>query len=300
METRFNLIHFILCFFMIIVLVACGDNSKNTGYSEQEAEAPMTTDAAPPAPAEYAEEEDFTGEKTTTPTANEPQQAKKSTETQPEESIAPMLIKTGQLNISVNNATKFRGTVDAKLKKYGAYIVNEQQNQTDYEISNQLTIRVPAAKFDSLLTAFESEKGKVSYKNISVQDVTAEYLDQAGRLKTRKEVRDRYQALLGKANKVNEIIEIEEAARKVQEEIEAAEGQLKYLRNQSSFSTLTLYIAQDLKYRGDGFGQRLLDGLANGWQGFLMFLVGIAHLWVFLIIGAFAFYFIRKRFFKKK
>ena len=308
MKTQFSLIHFLQCFFVIIVLVAC--NGGNTEMADEsllvmetiddiEQEIPRT--APPPPPPS----EDYTGEEENTETSKKEMTKSKTKSTTKKESterIKPMLIKNGELNVEVNDVAKFRSSVGEKLKKYDAYISNEEQNKNDYGVTNTLIIRVPASEFDSLLIAFESEKGKITHKSISVQDVTAEYLDIAGRLKTRKEVRARYQALLGKANKVSEIIEIEEAARKVQEEIEAAEGRMKYLRNQSSFSTLKLYISQELEYHDsrDGFWYRLVNAFESGWQGFLTFLIGLAHLWIFLIIGAIGFYFIRQRFLKKK
>jgi len=302
MKTQFNLIHFLQCFFLIIVLAACngGNAETDAGYDYYEEANYKSTAGSEEVPQEdYSEEEQYQ-EETTTNTKKKPElnQPEKNTA----EKIQPMLIKNGQLNVEVDDAMKFRKTVDGKLEKYNAYISSENQDKNSYEISNTLVIRVPAANFDSLLAAFESEKGKITHKSVNVKDVTAEYLDIAGRLKTRKEVRARYQTLLGKANKVSEIIEIEEAARKVQEEIEAAEGRMKYLRSQSSFSTLTLYISQGLEYHndGDGFWSRLANAFSDGWQAFLSFLIGLAHLWIFLIIGGITFYFIRKRFFAKK
>lgn len=304
MKTQFNLVHFLQCFFIIIVLAACnGSSEKNSAdtsyqyesYDEIEQEVPRT--ATPPPPPEDYYEEEYTEAAKKTTTANKPTK----TEKVPTPKIKPMLIKNGQLNVTVDDAIKFRSTIGSKLSKYDAYISSENQDKNSYEISNRLEIRVPAANFDSLIAAFESEKGKITHKSIDVKDVTAEYLDVAGRLKTRKEVRARYQALLGKANKVSEIIEIEEAARKVQEEIESAEGRMKYLRNQSGFSTLTLNISQELEYHndGDGFWNRLVNAFGNGWQGFLAVLIGITHIWVFVIFGGIAAYFIRKRFFNK-
>ena len=294
MKNQFKLVHFLQCFLIIIVLSACSGNKSDyaTNYQyEEKSEAPTATEA------DY--EEEYTEKAKKGTTTNETAVTDQS---ETANQIKPMLIKNGQLNITVDDAIKFRSSIGSKINKYDAYISNENQDKNSYEISSTLVIRVPAAKFDSLLTAFESEKGKITHKSISVQDVTAEYLDIAGRLKTRKEVRARYQVLLGKANKISEIIEIEEAGRQVQEEIEAAEGRMKYLRSQSSFSTLTLYISQELEYRneGDGFWNRLADAFGSGWQAFLSLLIGLAHIWIFLIIGGIVFYFIRKRFFLGK
>ena len=299
MKTQFNLVHFLQCFFLIIVLSACNGSSEKSSEDYYQvgdnSQAEYSTSTTPQE--DYTEKEQYTEKAKKTTTTNEPITKTNESSTL---KIQPMLIKNGRLNVTVDDMTQFRAAIGSKLSKYDAYVSSENQDKNSYEISNVLVIRVPAAKFDSLLTAFESEKGKITHKSISVKDVTAEYLDIAGRLKTRKEVRARYQVLLGKANKVSEIIEIEEAARQVQEEIEAAEGRMKYLRNQSGFSTLTLNISQELEYHNDdnGFWSQLADAFNSGWQGFLMFLIGLAHLWILLIIAGIIAYFIRKRFMK--
>lgn len=50
---------------------------------------------------------------------------------------------------------------------------------------------------------------KFDHKNIEVKDVTEEFLDVKARLKTKKELEDRYIDLLKKANNIKEILEIE-------------------------------------------------------------------------------------------
>lgn len=282
MKQQINFLSFLKCLFIITFFTACQGGNTET-------EAPQDTSNYKEVGEEYYTEEAI------------PHTAKPPAPPKPESSkIQPMLIKNGDLSIETKAIKKWRGGLDEKLKKYEAYIVSENQYSNTYEIQNNITIRVPSDKFDDFLKVLENGDGEISNKTISVQDVTAEYLDLAGRLKTRQEVLERYRALISKANVVKDIIEIEEAARQVQEEIEAAQGRMKYLKNQSSFSTINLNVEQTLQYRRSlGFGGKLVDALVSGWQGSLMFLIGIAHLWVLILFGVFAFIFIRRRFFKK-
>ena len=70
-------------------------------------------------------------------------------------------------------------------------------------------------------------------KNVSVQDVTEEYLDIEARLKTKKEVEARYiEILKSKTKTVEDVLKAEEQIRIIREEIEAREGRLNYLKNQ--------------------------------------------------------------------
>lgn len=285
MKQQINFLSFLKCLFIITFFTACQGGNAET-------EAPQDSSYY-----KGVSEEEYFAEKTTEEGGESETQNAPSSE--PLE-IKPMLIKNVDLSIETKDIKKWRGDLDEKLKKYEAYIVSENQYSNTYEIQDNITIRVPSDKFDDFIKILEDGEGEISNKTIRVQDVTAEYLDLAGRLKTRQEVLERYRALISKANVVKDIIEIEEAARQVQEEIEAAQGRMKYLKNQSSFSTINLNVEQTLQHRRSlGFGGKLVDALVSGWQGFLMFLIGIAHLWVLILFGVFAFIFIRRRFFKK-
>jgi Domain of unknown function (DUF4349) len=64
----------------------------------------------------------------------------------------------------------------------------------------------------------------------------------------------------------------------VREEIESAEGRLRYLSSQVSYSTLTLVFYKEKLGRGSssqGFWSRLGDGFVGGWQTLLDIIIGL-------------------------
>ena len=281
MKDQISFFNLLKCLFIITFFTACHGNS-NTNESEQKISEDLLV------------MENFDDTEIAIPRTAPPP---------PPEGVKPMLVKKSDITIEVKNITQWSDGLEPKMDQYGAYIVKETVNNTEYEKRHEISIRVPVEKFDSVLNALEHVKGgKVIHKTLDVEDVTAAYFDMAARLKTRKAVLERYQALLAKANTVKDIIQIEEAAREVQEEIEAAEGRLKYLYNQSAYSTIFLNIIEKIHHETIriSFGQRLIDGFASGWQGFLNALVLIMELWVVIIIGVFAFLMIRRQFFKKQ
>jgi prefoldin subunit 5 len=60
------------------------------------------------------------------------------------------------------------------------------------------------------------------------------------RLNTKRKLEERYIEILKKATKVSEILEIEKQISAIREEIEAKQGQLKYLESRVSESTVTI------------------------------------------------------------
>ena len=139
-------------------------------------------------------------------------------------------------------------------------------------------------------------------KEISASDVTEEYIDVDARLKAKKILEARYFELLKKANKVSEMIEIETQLATIREEIDAKEGQLRYMKSRISMSTITIEFYKTVAEESGAtvsFWSKIWNAIASGFNNISNFFIGIVQLWPFIAIFVLAFYFIRKRFKKK-
>ena len=205
------------------------------------------------------------------------------------------------MRIEIKNYKNDLATVKAIISKHQGYISGENESSTDYSLTNNLTIRVPSAKFDSLVEDIAHVAYKVDSKNVNLNDVTEEFIDIEARLKTKKEVEQRYLEILGKAQTVQDILLVEQQLGIVREEIEAKEGRLKYLQSQVSMSTLTLEIHQDFTSKpGFKFFTKLADALKGGWKGFLNVVVGLIYIWPLILAVAIAIIWIFRRRRKKR
>lgn len=201
----------------------------------------------------------------------------------------PKVIRNGTINITVADALKSKMEVDAILTKHKAFAGNEQLDNTDYQVSYHIQIRVPADQMDGLIADLEVLKGTVTFKSINARDVTEEYVDLETRLTNKKAYLDQYRQLLKSSKTIEDILRVREQIRVLEEEIESAEGRLKYLSNQVDLSTLELNLMQqkDYVYKPDNkinFIERLKESISAGWYGFVHFIVSIFVLWPFAII----------------
>lgn len=217
-----------------------------------------------------------------------------------EPSIDLKIIKTANLSIEVENYKTSITELKKIIQAYDAYISNENQHNYDYQIENNLIIRVETKDFEKLLEQITDLASKLDYKNVTSSDVTEEYVDILSRIKTKKEVEKRYLEILQKAKTINEILNVEEKIRTIREEIEAKEGRLKFLSNRVKYSTINLDIYQKLDYKYEpekspNFFERVFKALDSGWKGVVNFIIGLLYLWPFLVIGSIVFYFIRRK-----
>jgi hypothetical protein len=181
------------------------------------------------------------------------------------------IIKDGSISIKVKDVEAAKKRIDNIVKAYSAYYENESFKNYDTRVSYTLKVRIPAKQFEAFLEDSEKGEGDIILKNINARDVTEAYVDGEIRLKSKRLFRDRYNQLLEKAGKVDDILAIEENIRTLQEEIESQEGQLKFLDDQVTYSTLEITLFYEkmpslLVKEEDSFFNRFKASLGNGWN----------------------------------
>ncbi len=207
------------------------------------------------------------------------------------------IIKEGNISFRSSDIKATRTNIDKAIAKYDAYISKENEYSYNNRIEENIIIRVPSESFDSLLNDITNGVNKLDSKNIEVKDVTSKYIDVKSRIKTKKELENRYLVLLNKAVSVDEIINIEKEISYLREEIESSEKQLKSLRNKVSYGTLTV-VYYELSNQSQADIGKFTQGLINGWNGILWFLIGLTNLWPLIMLSIIALVLIR--FFRKR
>ena len=216
--------------------------------------------------------------------------------------IEQKIIKTGDIRFETNDLGETYNQLMTAVKKYNAIVQNDTEGKDYGSVFRKIIVRVPSKNFDLFLSDISKGVAYFDNKEISSQDVTEEYIDIDARLKAKKVLESRYLELLKKANKVTEMLEIEKQLSAIREEIEAKEGQLRYMQSQISMSTITIEFYKTVANEGGAtisYGSKIWNAIKSGFNGISSFFIGLLSIWPFLIILATGFYFIRKRFKKK-
>lgn len=217
------------------------------------------------------------------------------------------IIRTAEVKIGLEHYESFNTAVHQALRNYGAYIASEEQVQTDAEISNILSIKVPVDRFEPLLNYLTAPgKNKILQKQVSSADVTSEYVDTRSRLETRKQVRAKYYELLKQAKKMDDVLQVQSEINGITEEIEAAAGRIQFLGQQTTYSTINLRYFQVLHAgatdnANPGFFSRLVRAVREGAGTVGDLVVLVAYLWPLALLAVIAWLLVRRtNFFKPK
>lgn len=219
-----------------------------------------------------------------------------------DKSIEQKIIRTGNLRFETDNLETTYEQIKIAVKKGKAFIQNDSEGKEYASVYRRITVRIPSENFDSFIKDISSGVDYFDNKEINSQDVTEEYIDIDARLKAKKKLENRYLELLAKANKMSEMLAIEAQLSAIREEIEAKEGQLRYMQNQVSLSTITIEFYKTVAEESGvtiSYGAKVWNAVKSGFYGISSFFLGLLEIWPFIIIAVALFYFIRKRFKKK-
>lgn len=149
----------------------------------------------------------------------------------------------------------------AVAEQFGGFVTNSQVSETEGDLaSGSLTIRVPANRFEAAVNRLK-ELGDVKGEDRSGQDVTREFVDLEARLRHAKTEEAFYLRLMDEADGISDMIQIQGQLSGVQMRIEQIQGQLNFLNDQTSFSTITVRLFEPGAPSGPP------RGLARAWEG---------------------------------
>jgi hypothetical protein len=217
--------------------------------------------------------------------------------------IPQKIIKEASIRFETDNLEDTFNRIQTAIAANKASIQNDSEGKDYNNVYRNLTVRVPSQNFDSFISAISKGVSYFERKDITSQNVTEEYIDLTTRLKTKRKLEERYLQILQKATKISEILEIEKQISAIREEIEAKEGQLKYLENRVSESTVTIEFYKTIAQKEGvktSYGSKIWTAIQSGFFSLSEFLITIISLWPFIILFCIFAYFIRKRFKRKK
>jgi hypothetical protein len=161
---------------------------------------------------------------------------------EPDGEFAPIeqrIIKTGEVGIEVDNVPGVLAQVRALAVELGGYVGGSQAGTLDQSAS--ITLRVPAAQFDELITRLhEIDETKVVSEATREQDVTREIVDLEARIRNLQASEASYREFLERAEQIEDVLAVQSRLDEVRGQIEQLQAQLQTVTGQADLSTLTV------------------------------------------------------------
>ena len=186
------------------------------------------------------------------------------------------IIRNVSLTIKTSAYDDSMASLTALLAQYGGYLESssEYTNSRDLRTAS-LTLRIPADSLDAFLDG-TGELGRITSRNMSSTDVTANYQDTAARLENQKLLLARLQALTDTAGDLSDLLALETQLADTQYNIEQLESTLADTDQQVNDATVRVTLNEeaqpDLRDETVSLGDRIKGALSTGWNAFVSFL----------------------------
>lgn len=152
---------------------------------------------------------------------------------------ANLYIQTNEFDQSINQITSF-------AKENGGYFASSYLSNTSYSSSTRsadYTAMIPADKYDNFIASL-SDVGDITEKSEQSDDLTAVYVDVEARLTSLRTQETRLQILMENAEKMEDILVIQEQLTKVQYEIESYVSTQRTYDGMVEYSTITITLSE--------------------------------------------------------
>jgi len=180
------------------------------------------------------------------------------------------VIRTGEVAVTSTDLDAARSALDDLLAAVNGTLDREQtEHDPDGEIERStLVVRVPVASFDAAMDGIQG-LGKVKSAQTAAKDVTTEVIDVDERVETLETSLDRLQDYQRDARDIDDLIRYEQQITERESELQSLKAQQAYLADQTSMSTITVYLSTPRKYvapPGALEDAGFISGIKSGWS----------------------------------
>lgn len=210
------------------------------------------------------------------------------------------IIRNAELSFEVKDITSVSKAVVEAVRINGGYIASSSEVQLSGELKNEMTIRVPREKFEELLERLSGYGDSILQKNVTSEDVTAEYIDTKARISAKEKVKEKYYDFLKQARNIDEVLKVQNEIGSLQEDIEAASGRVNYIQHQAALSTIHLSFFQLMlpvikPEETPGFWKQALYAAKEGWDIMQLLVIAIVRIWPLWLSGIFIWIILKKK-----
>ena len=172
--------------------------------------------------------------------------------------------------------------LEALIASYGGFVESSSISGNNYYSSSHgysstrsadYRIRIPSGSFASVMGSLTT-LGNVPYSNTYTENITSQYYDVQARLNAYRTQEQSLLDMMTKAEKVSDLLEIQEQLSDVRYHIESLQSTLTNWDRQVSYSTISLSVQEVKEYTPEAklsYGQQLSLAISRGFKSVVEF-----------------------------
>jgi hypothetical protein len=152
----------------------------------------------------------------------------------------PLIVRSGQLNLEVKVLDDALAAAEQAVVAAGGYVAASQRQGDGENAGAMVTFRIPVDRWEPTLAALRKVGAKVLSEQTGSEEVTSQVVDLGARLTNLRATESALQAIMAKATKIPDILEVQAQLTGVRGEIEQLTAQKQSLEERAALATLTV------------------------------------------------------------
>lgn len=153
------------------------------------------------------------------------------------------IIRTGTLTLEVAKLEDALTASRTRIAALGGYVSGSDESNDGDRTRATIVYRIPADRWDDALDALRGLASKVVGEQTSAVEVTGQVLDLDARIRNLRATESALQAIMAKATKIGDILDVQGQLTVVRGEIEQLSTEKAHLEDQAALGTLTVSFA---------------------------------------------------------
>ncbi|MSQ37403.1 MAG: DUF4349 domain-containing protein [Chloroflexi bacterium] len=188
------------------------------------------------------------------------------------------LILTASVALQAKDPWQISDRAQAVAIALGGDVIGLPQAGSGDKPSATLTLRVPAARFNDALRQLRDLDAEVLSSNVDGKDVTDQFVDLQARLRAKQAEEQRYLALMARADKIDDLLKLDNVLAQTRTQIEQLTGQGNSIRTRTQYATISVTVATSTAVTP--------PTPVTGWDPARSAALAVAALTAFLRVGA--------------
>ena len=150
------------------------------------------------------------------------------------------VVKTGSLTLEVKALDDALAAARTAIVGLGGYVSGSDESNDGDRTRATIVYRIPAARWDDALAALRHLATKVVGERTNAVEVTGQIIDLDARVRNLRATESALQAIMVKATKISDILEVQQQLTEVRGQIEQLTTEQAHLEDQAALGTLAV------------------------------------------------------------
>jgi hypothetical protein len=156
-----------------------------------------------------------------------------------------LVVQDTSLSMQVKDVPSVLTEIEKTVVGLGGYMVNRSMSKPEGAATGDITVRVPTDKRETALNSIKSLGIKTVSEIVNGTDVTDQYVDIQGRINNLNSTKSKIEAIMEKATRVQDLMDIQMQLDSIQSQIDNYIGQQKYLEQTAKLTRISVSLSTD-------------------------------------------------------